>query len=109
MKETNENDWITLLKEDLQKVEEMHEIDVPQQVQLMSTLQEFKMERKKASQREFILFLLTALIILVSYATIALKMTTLFIWIQGFAIIVIPFIFLAEKKHRTKQKEVMKF
>jgi hypothetical protein len=36
-------------------------------------------------------------------------MTALFIWIQGFAIIVIPFIFLAEKKHRTKQKEVMKF
>jgi Family of unknown function (DUF5345) len=108
MKETNEKEWMTCLKEDLQKVEEMHDINAPQQYQLMRTLQEFKLERKKAYKREFILFLFTALIILASYATIAFKMTTVFIWIQGLVILVIPFIFLAEKKHRNKRKEVFR-
>jgi Family of unknown function (DUF5345) len=110
MKEkTHENEWISYLNDDLQKVEEMHEIEVPQHAQLMSTLHEFKLERQKAFRREFIAFILTALIILVSYGTIAFKMTTVFIWIQGLALIIIPISFIAEKKRRSKQNEVTIF
>lgn len=106
MKETNESEWISKLMDDLQEVEDIHEMEVPQQHHLMNTLTKFKTERKKAYRRELITFLITAFIILVSYAAIAFKMTTVFIWIQGLTILFIPFIFMAEKKRRNKRKEV---
>lgn len=106
MKENHENEWMSKLMEDLQKVEGIPGVEVPEQEELMNTLTRFKEERKKAYRREFMMFFMTALIILASYAAIAFNMTAVFIWIQGLALLFIPLIFLAEKKRRNKRKEV---
>lgn len=106
MKETEENEWITNLNKDLQKIEEMHEIEVPHHVELMGTLQQFKVERQKAYKRELSIFILTALIILVSYATIAFKMIHVFLWIQGLVLLFIPISYITEKKRKSKRNEV---
>ncbi|MBO1512650.1 YxlC family protein [Metabacillus bambusae] len=104
MKENNEDEWISHLVKDLQKVEEMQETEIPEAYQLMHSLTKFKAERKKAYKREMVAFLVTALLILISYSTIAFKMMTVFIWIQGFALLLIPIIFMLEKKRRRKQR-----
>jgi uncharacterized membrane protein len=104
MKENNEDEWISHLVEDLQKVETMQEVEIPEADQLMHSLMTFKAERKKAYKREMIAFLVTALLILISYSTIAFKMITVFIWIQGFALLLIPIIFMLEKKRRMKRR-----
>lgn len=110
MKEKNEDEWISHLVEDLQKVEVMQEPEIPEAYQLMHSLTKFKAERKKAYKREMVAFLVTALLILISYSTIALKMMTVFIWIQGSALLLIPIIFMLEKKRRRKlRNEVTMF
>jgi Flp pilus assembly protein TadB len=109
MKESNESEWISTLMEDLQSIEEIHEPEIPEQYQLMNTLNELKAKRKAAFKRELAVFLITALMILTLYATIAFKMTTIFIWIQVLALIFIPIIFIAEAKRRRKQERVTMF
>jgi Flp pilus assembly protein TadB len=110
MKEKNEDEWICHLVEDLQKVEAMQEPEIPEAYQLMHSLTKFKAERKKAYKREMVAFLVTALLILIFYSTIAFKMMTVFIWIQGFAMLLIPIIFMLEKKRRRKlRNEVTMF
>jgi Flp pilus assembly protein TadB len=109
MKEGSEKESISRLKEDLKRIEDIYETEAPPSFQLMNTLNEFKAERKKASKRELAAFLITALIILALYTTIVFNMSTAFIWIQVVALIVIPVIFIAEKKRRNKLEEVTKF
>lgn len=100
---SNDQDWLNQFKSDMKKLDDSYVPKVPDQGQLMSTLSKFKAERKRAFKRELALFLLTAFIILTSYIMIALKLTTLFIWIQGLVLLAIPTIIIAEKKRVKKR------
>ncbi|ALC82855.1 MULTISPECIES: DUF5345 family protein [Bacillus] len=106
MKESKE--WTEQFKSELNKLEDMQEVEVPEQYQLMNVLQEYKARRQKTFKREIVAFLLTAILVLAMLVLISLKVTTAFLWIQGLALFFIPIIFLAEKKRRSKQDEVTK-
>ncbi|MCJ7842713.1 DUF5345 family protein [Lederbergia sp. NSJ-179] len=103
MKDSQEQEWLTQFKKDLEKLEKTFEAKVPEQTQLMNVLQEFKRKRKRAFKRELTSFLITALLILISYSLLALKITSVFIWVQGLAIGAIPVILIAERKRSKKQ------
>lgn len=104
-----ESKWVNHLKEDLHKVEIIHDREAPPQYYLLNTLNEYKTERKIAFRRELIAFIIIALIILAFYFTIALKLATLFLWIQGIALFFIPATIIAEKKRRKNREEVTMF
>lgn len=106
MKKNNENEWLDSFKNDLKKLEDMYEPNVPQQIQLMGTLKQFKAERKKAFRRELAAFLVTALFVIASYAVIAFKLTIVFIWVQGLALFFVPIIFFAERRRRKSRNGV---
>ncbi|VEF47254.1 sigmaY antisigma factor [Bacillus freudenreichii] len=107
MKEGKENEWIEPLMNDLRKLEETQQAEVPQQSELMDTLAEFKRKRKKAWKRELAIFIFTALTILATYFVVSLKMPAVFLWVQVLAIITIPIIYAAEKKRRRSLNEVL--
>lgn len=106
MKESNE--WTEQLKAELNKIEDMQDVEVPEQYQLMNVLHDYKARRQKAFKREIAAFLVTAIVILSMFVMISMKITTAFLWIQVLALLFIPIIFLAEKKRRSKQDEVTK-
>lgn len=106
---SEENKWVDHLKEDLRKVEIIHDREAPSQYHLLNTLNVYKAERKIAFRRELIAFICIALIILTFYFTIALKLSTLFLWIQGIALLFIPVIIIAENRRRKKREEVTMF
>lgn len=106
MKESKENEWIERLMNDMKKLEDAHQAEVPQKYELMDTLAEFKRQRKKAWKRELAIFIFTALTILATYFVVSLKMPAFFLWVQVMAIITIPIIYAAERKRRRSLNEV---
>ncbi|RWR09646.1 YxlC family protein [Siminovitchia fortis] len=107
MKEGNEKEWVEQLMSDMKRLEDAHQAKVPQQYELMNALSEFKSRRKKAWKRELAIFIFTALTILAAYFVVSLRMPTVFLWGQILAIIMIPFIYAAEKKRRRSSNEVL--
>lgn len=102
----NEDEQLKRLKTDLEKLESVHEPEVPQTFQLMKKLNEFKGQRKKAWKRELFAFIAIALIILSSYSVIVFRSPEIFVWIQVAAMITVPVIYSAEKKRRSALGEV---
>lgn len=108
MKSNNEKQWEKAFKADMKVFEDAHHFRVPHEDELLTTLQQFKEKRKKAFVREFIVFFITALMIFTSYAVIALKLTTVFIWIQAIALFVFPMLLLFEHRRKTSRGEVFR-
>ncbi|GIN56205.1 YxlC family protein [Lederbergia ruris] len=106
MKDSQEQEWLSQFKQDLEKLEKPFEAKVPEQAHMVQVLQEFKIKRKRAFRRELLTFLVTALFILTSYSVLAFKLTPIFIWVQGLAIGAIPVILIAERKRSKKQDGV---
>ncbi|WP_062108081.1 YxlC family protein [Bacillus niameyensis] len=101
----NDQEWIDQFKRDMKKLDDSHTPKIPDQWQLMNTLNEFKVKHKRAFKRELALFLLTALVILTSYMVFALKLPSSFIWIQGLALLATPTIYFAEKRKKKRVSE----
>ncbi|HEY4553918.1 MAG TPA: YxlC family protein [Bacillaceae bacterium] len=106
MKDNKEQEWLDQFKKDLEKVDRTYEPAVPSQFQLLNTLNEFKAERKRAFKRELIAFLVTALLILAAYMVVVFKLPPVFLWVQGFTLLMIPVIFFAERKRIRKRNGV---
>ncbi|MBS4200992.1 YxlC family protein [Bacillus sp. FJAT-49732] len=106
MKNHNEGEWQNRFKKDMAKMEDVYEPAIPEQYQLLNTLNEFKIKRKKAFIRELILFIATAFAILTSYIVFTFKMPPIFLWVQGLAFVFIPIILIAESRRRNKRDGV---
>ncbi len=108
MKEDQEK-WLADFRHDLEKLEKSYEPQIPNQHEIVRTLQQFKAKRKRAFTRELIIFIITAIFVLSTYMLLALKVTTLFIIIQVVAIWVIPIIVYVERRHRQKRERVIDY
>lgn len=106
MKAGEEKEWIDRFVNDIKKLENVHQPEVPHQYELMNALTDFKRQRKKAWRHELAIFVFTALTILASYFVVSLKMPAVFLWVQILAIILVPLIYAAEKKRRRSLNEV---
>ncbi|MFD1175182.1 YxlC family protein [Paenibacillus puldeungensis] len=96
----NEREWESLLINDLQRLEVLHETKVPSKEELMLKVQQMKLERQKALKRELIIFAFTAVMILACYGAIVLSLKIAFYWIQGIALILTPSLLLVMRKRR---------
>lgn len=108
MEKNNDKDWQEAFKADLKVLEDVHHMRVPEQAELLTALQQFKEKRKKAFARELIAFLVTALVIFTSYAMIALKLATVFIWIQGITFFIVPIVLIVVQRRRNSRNEVFR-
>lgn len=104
MKENNE--WMKRFIADLKKIENTQDAAAPNQDQIMNALTKYKKARQKALKRELIVFICTALIILTTYAMVALKLPQVYLWIQALALATVPIIYKVEKKRRSGSEEV---
>lgn len=108
MKGNDEHHWEKEFKANLTVFEDVHHVRVPAEDELLITLRQFKEEQKKAFVREFIVFFITALVVLTSYVVIALKLTTVFIWIQAIALFVFPMFLLFGHRRKNSRSEVFR-
>lgn len=106
MRINNETEWLETFKADLKTLEDVHNVSVPAQAELLNTLNEFKVRRKKAFLRELVAFFLTAIVIFIVYVVVAFKLTTVFILIQFVALFGIPLLLFIERKRRKSKNEV---
>ncbi|MBS4218585.1 YxlC family protein [Bacillus sp. FJAT-49711] len=106
MKKDNEGEWLNRFKKDMDVLDDVYEPKVPQQFQVLNTLNEFKARQKKAFKRELVTFLVTAFIILSSYIVFSLKMPPIFSWVQGLAFVFLPTILIAESRRKKKRNGV---
>lgn len=106
MKKSNDTEWLDTFKADLKTLEDVHNVRVPEQTELLNTLNEFKERRKKIFLRELVAFFLTAIVIFTTYVVIAFKLTSVFILVQFVALFVIPLLLFIERKRRKSEDEV---
>lgn len=108
MKKHSEKDWEESFKADMKRLEDVHFVRIPTQIELLQEIEKFKQQRKKAFIRELFLFFVTAFLIFAFYAVIALKHTTIFVWIQIIVLFGFPVLLLIEHLRRNNRSEVFR-
>ncbi|MDA7025243.1 YxlC family protein [Bacillus sp. CLL-7-23] len=98
MKERDEKETISHLKQELKKIDDIFEPASPPQFELDQRLALFKKERKRAVQKELLCFIMSAFVILSVYITISIRVPVIFLTVQGVAFVLLPVLLLLKKK-----------
>ncbi|CAG9621374.1 YxlC family protein [Sutcliffiella rhizosphaerae] len=98
MKNNDDKKLFTRLQKDWEQLDTLGEPPIPTAPQLKEQLQMAKIKQRKAFQKEFALFIVTALIILTTFTTVISKAPMIFVITQAIAFIAAPtFYFLLRK------------